>query len=67
MIRKEISDALNGIEIKVGRPFGKDKSEMLPEVDEPMTDKEIYELMKRIKKDIETILRELKARVEEQA
>lgn len=31
-----------------------------------MTDKEIYELMKRIKKDIETILRELKARMEAQ-
>jgi hypothetical protein len=32
-----------------------------------MTDKEIYELMKRINKDVETILRELKERVEAQA
>ena len=67
MIRKEISDALNGIEIKVGRPFGKDKSEMLPEVDEPMTDQEIYESWKRIKNETDTILKALEAKMEAQA
>jgi hypothetical protein len=67
MIRKELSDAINGIEIKVGRPFGKDKSEMLPEVDEPMTDQEIYESWKRIKNETDTILKALEARMEAQA